>query len=298
MKKSMKKIISFCLAMVLIISSSTTAFAVEFVESPTDTTFSYYNDDGEIITVSVSNQGNVVNSKVYVDGILTQFSVLDTIDKTIITEIYDLPANARSADIGQTGNMDGFSTTYIHCPVSSERINVDDITVQTRALVDEPVENRGLAASGYGDGYYSLGTYGGFYYAPEVYGHLYRTYSQPTITDAKYYTWDVGTALSVISAYIGALGGPVQLVVSLLFFGGAEYLSYRASIELATYTFNYDYKVRVYGAVKYTAYRNITYWKVTKGSDYAWEQKSFNHGFSMGNQEMVKVGIDNYLGGY
>lgn len=87
------------------------------------------------------------------------------------------------------------------------------------------------------------------------------------------------------------------LLLAVLSFGAVEYLTYSQSVEVATYTYNYTYKVLVYGTEYYRTMRNITYWRVenpeTKTTK--WERKRFNDGCSLSNSEIVKIGIDNYL---
>jgi len=92
-------------------------------------------------------------------------------------------------------------------------------------------------------------------------------------------------------------GGPVSAIISVLLFTAAEVLAYNHSIELATYTYDYYYKVRVYGAVYFTTYRNITYWRIenVETGTTKWDEKRFNDGFSLPNTEMVKAGIGEYL---
>jgi len=293
----MKKIVSLFMALVLMLSIAMPTSATESTTEVVDTPFSFYNADGEIVTVIVSHADTAATAKVYVDGTLTQQAVADSSTKTITTNVYDLSTTTRNSPNTETGSMGEFTTYTVHMPVSTESIAVVAPETQSRYLVNEPVDNSGLSASGYGDGYYSLGTYGGFYYAPDVYGYLYRSYTRTYDGETHTWTWGPSDTLAAITAYLSSLGHPVALIISMLLFGAGEYLAYTQSIKLATYTYNYNYRVRVYGAIHYTAYRNITYWRidnVTEGTT-RWEQKRFNHGFSMANSEMVKLGIDNYL---
>lgn len=293
----MKKIVSLLLVFVLALSMSTTAFATENSSAVGNTMFSYYNDEGEVVTVSISRTDTTATSKVYINGVLTQKAIADAVAKTIETEIYDLSASSRNSNQTVKSVMNDFVTSVIHVPVSTEKISVANIVVQSRSIFDEPVDNSGLSSSGYGDGYYYLGSYGGYYYAPEVYGYLYRTYTRTYDGETKYWSWSAGDTLGAISAYIALFGGPVSAILSVLLFTAAEVLLYNQSIELATYTYDYYYKVRVYDTVHFTTQRNITYWRIenVETGTTKWEEKRFNYGFSMANTEMVKAGIDNYL---
>lgn len=293
----MKKILSLLLSLVLIFSMSSTAFAAENVAGTNDTMFSYCNDAGEIVTISISRTNTTATAKVYVEGILNQKAIADATTKNIETEIYDLSPISRNSIQPQKGTMNGFTTSVIHAPISAERINITNTVVQARSIYREPVDNFGLSPSGYNDGYYSLGSGGGYYYAPDVYGYLYRSYTSTYGGETKHWSWSAGDTVGAISAYISLFGGPVSAIISVLLFTAAEVLAYNQSVDLATYTYNYRYRVRVYGDIHFTTERNITYWRidnVTEGTR-KWEEKSFNYGFSMANSEMVKAGIDNYL---
>jgi hypothetical protein len=293
----MKRIVGLFLAFILIFSMSTTAFAAESVNGIGDEVFSYYNDEGEIVTIAITRNNNTATSKVYVDGILTQKAVASAITKTIETEIYDLPAISRNSVQAEKSMMNDFTSSVIHAPVSTQKINVSNLKVQARSLYNEPVDNSGLSSSGYGDGYYSLGSYGGYYYAPDVYGYLYRKYTRTYDGETKHWSWGARDTVGAISAYISLFGGPVSAIIAVLLFTASEVLMYDQAIDLATYTYDYSYRVRVYGTIHFTTQRNITYWRidnVTTGTT-KWEEKSFNYGFSMANTEMAKAGIDNYL---
>lgn len=282
---------------VLVFSLSSTVFAAETVTEVGNTMFSYYNDEGEIVTISISRTSNTATSNVYVDGVLTQRSVANAATKTIETEVYDLSTSSRNTVQAEKGIMNGFTTSVVHAPLSAERIDVDSLEVQTTSIYNEPVDNTGLSPSVYGDGYYFLGSYGGLYYAPTVYGYLFRRYTRTYDGETHYWSWSANTTLGAISAYIALYGGPVSAIITVLIFTAGEVLAYNQSIELATYTYDYSYRVRVYGTIYFTTQRNITYWRidnVTEGTT-KWEEKQFNYGFSMANTEMVKIGIDNYL---
>ena len=259
--------------------------------------FSYYNDEGEIVTIAITRTDTTAISKVYINGVLSQKAIAYATTKTIDTEIYDLTMSCRNSAQAVKGTMNDFTTSVLHAQVSTERINIADVEVQSRSVNDEPVDNTGLSSSVYGDGYYYLGSYGGFYYAPEVYGYLYRIYTRTYDGETKHWSWDAGDTLSAISAYIALFGGPVSAIASVLIFTAVEVLAYDQSIELATYTYDYHYKVRVHGKVYFTTQRNITYWRIenVETGTTKWDEKRFNYGFSMANTEMVTAGISEYL---
>lgn len=294
----MKKIISVLMSLILVVSTLSTAYAQEGTAETVDATFSYYNDRGEIVTVSTSRSNTSATANVYLNGTLIQKSIANAMEKTIETEIYDLQGTNRSVKQAPVvGKMGDFDTTVIHRPVSVEKINTVTPSIQTRVLKQEPVDNTGISPSIYNDGTYFLGTYGGLYYAPNVYGYLFRGYTETYDGETKYWNWDAGDTVSAISAYIALFGGPASAIIGILVFAAGEILAYNQSVELATHTFDYWYVVRVYGTIYFTTQRNVTYWRidnVTTGTT-KWEQKRFNYGFSMSNEELVTVGINNYI---
>lgn len=272
-------------------------FAAEMVPGADNTDFSFFDNEGRIITISISRTDTTATAKVYVDGFLKQKAVADAITKNIETEIYDLSSSSTRSIQAENGTMNGFSTLTIHAPVSDTKIDIISEQAQARAIYNEPVDNSGLSLSGYNDGYYSLGSYGGLSYAPNVYGYLYRSYTRTYEGETKHWSWSAGDTVSAISAYLALFGAPVSAIISILIFTVAEVLAYNQSVDLATYTYNYRYRVRVYGNIHFTTERNITYWRIdnaTTGTT-KWDEKSFNSGFSLSNSEMVKTGIDNYL---
>lgn len=290
----MKKLISFGLALVLVFTIFSTAFASEF-NSEVHNSFSFYNSDGDMVTVVTSSGGNVATSKVYVNGALTQAATADAIAQTINTEIYDLKSAGEDWSQIMHYETNDFTETVTHKATSNEHIAIATSSVYD-TLLDEPVEDDGLMLSGYNDGYYYLGYSGGLYYAPNVYGYLYRASSKTFDGTTKYWSWKANDTIAAISAYIALFGGPVSAIISILTFVGI-YLEYNQSVELETFTFNYQYRVRVSGTIYFTTFRNITYWRIYNATTHksTWEQKRFNDGFSPANFEMVKAGIDRYL---
>lgn len=260
----------------------------------------YVNANGEIITIVTQSDEIQSIASVYVNGILQQKSVLDVINNTILTKIYD-GLDVSSEDSKQH-ESNGFLITTVHEMISEERISVDGETStkvlaasrSSRSIYDEPVDNSGLTSSGYGDGYYYLGssTYGN--YLQGVSGYLYRKYTSTYDGLTYSWTWGPSDTLSAISAVISAAGGPVGVIVGLLVFGAGEYLAYTQSVKLDTYTFNYNYRVRVKGGVYFETIRNITYWKIIKDGGVTYSQKRFNYGFSPNNGEMIIAALQNY----
>ena len=292
----MKKIISLCSVLMLVLSLSVPVFAADDVFSTQNTQFSFINNFGETVTLVISGSSNSAVSKVYVNGILTQKAIANTSTKTISTEIYDLSEGKRTTNLVESA-MGDYTVSTIHMPVSNESIEIPNMSNQARSIYNEPVDNTGLTRSAYNDGYYFLGSHGGYTYAPSIYGYLYRTYARYYEGETKYWSWGAGDTLGAISVYISLFGGPVSAIISILIFTASEVLAYDQAIELATYTYMYHYRVRVMGEIHFSAERNITYWRIdnVQTNVTKWEEKSFNYGFSMANTEMVKFGIDNYL---
>lgn len=126
---------------------------------------------------------------------------------------------------------------------------------------------------------------------------LHRAYTSTHLGNTKYYSWNIGTAASAISAAITLISvNLVGTVLAVLQLAAGEYLNYNASVELATFTHDYTYKGLVNGQIYYTANRNITYWRVdniTTGAT-QWKQKRFNYGFGGSNQDMVRMTAEIY----
>lgn len=293
----MKKITSLLLAVVLVFLTVIPVFAAEGVHENDSEIFSYYNNQGETVTIAIVRTDTTATSKVYVDGVLTQKSTANAISKTIDTEIYDLSVSSQKRVAAIRGTSNGFETSVIHVPVSNEKIDTANVEVRSNPLYNEPVDNTGLILSGMGDGYYFLGAEGDYFFAPGVYGYLYRTYTKTYDGPTKYWSWGPGDTISAISAVISLFGGPVSAIIGVLAFTAAEVLAYRQAIELETHTFDYHYKVNVYGDVHFTAQRNITYWKIENTTEQIvkWEQKYFNYGFSLPNSEMIYIAVNNYI---
>lgn len=298
----MKKIISVLLIAALTLSVATPVLSAESPypskeKQRTDEVFSLCVSDGEIMTVILNRKLPEITSKVYINGTLMQQSIANSNEKTVMTVIYDLAAERGEGAKAEQGILNGFTTYTTHAPASTERILTSNLQNQSRSIDDEPVDNEGLSPSGYGDGYYYLGSQSGPYYAPNVYGYLYRSYTEDYVGETKYYSWGAGESASAIAAILGAILSPVEALFEVLTFAADATLSYAQSLELATYNLVYNYRVRVNGGIHYTTYRDIDYWRIdnTTTGKSQWIEKSFNDGFSMGNSEMILIGIENYL---
>lgn len=171
-----------------------------------------------------------------------------------------------------------------------------DVTIQ--ALLNEPVTDDGLATSVYGDGYKFLGSTGVYYFNDQ--GYLFRKISSMTKDQSHKFTFSAGTAIATIVSVVASVftGGTwtAAVITSVLITSGGSLIDYfSGSFEYRTY--NYLYKVRVFTQPWFETYRNISYWVTYNDATETlrFKQKSFNHGFSMANFEMVKAGIDNYM---
>lgn len=293
----MKKMISIFLVVACLISISVPTFASSKVEDEDITTFSFYNDESEIVTITTSFINGNPMAKVYVEGVLTQKSIAVSDEETILTEVYDLPIGTDSTDSVEDGTIGDFTNYTVHAPISTETIQVESIMVSPNSIFDEPVDNTGLSPSVYGDGYYFLGSYGGHPQAPGVRGYLFRTYTKKPDGYTKYWSINEGMFMSAFVTYLAGLPkGIVGVIVNMVSWTAKQVVAYTQAVNLETYTFDYNYRVRVNGTIYYTANRNITYWYVENitNNDETWEQKSFNSGFSLDNGEMVLCGLDNY----
>ena len=311
----MRRLTSFLLIAAIIISMSSIVSADAMFSYNDRENFSFVADDGDVITVVTTKGNNTVTAQVYENGMLIQESTADSAKNTVDTLVYDLPVaqNSATREIEtDVSDMNGFVSTVRHMPISDETYDVTisaeelgesstNSTVSPRAtgsIDDEPVDNTGLSQASFGGGYYNLGSDGGYYYAPTVYGYLFRSYTRTYDGETHYWSWDEGTTISAITAVVGLItNAPVAAIIGMLYFIGDTVLAYKQSIELATYTYDYNYIVRVKSKEYFSTVRNITYWQIynKETERTAWEEKSFNYGYAMSNREMVKAGIDEYL---
>ena len=294
----MKKVISLIMVVILLFSLASIALAHDLSANEKTSTFSFYNENQELVTVLTVTNGKTSTVKVYVDGVLAQRAIADADTKTVHTEIIGAPETLRAALPAEPKSANGFISTISYSNESPEKIKIDANTVRSDYVTSgEPVDNEGLSLSNYQDGYYFLSSYGGFNSAPDLTGYLFRVYASIYEGDTLYWRWGAGETISAISAVVSLAGGPVSAVISVLAFTGALVLSYTQAVELETYTHHYFYRVRVEGEICFETERNITYWYVhnTQTGEDTWEEKRFNYGYTMGNSEMVSSAITYYL---
>ena len=290
MKKTMRKIVSIMLSIIMI--SYVCVNPVNANEVSGEEIYSYILNNGDIATVVNYKSSGKVISKVYINTVLKQKTTMDMNTMSMQTEIFDLP----SSEVNQEGvesSFNGVRNITTHKVISNETVQNDGKILRAASIYSEPVDNTGLSV--YADGYYSLGGWGYNNYT-SAYANLYRSYTTTANGETRYWQWGAGETVSAISAYVSALGGPAAAVISVLVFTASSVLAYAQAVRLETLTFNYSYRVRVNGTIYFTTYRNITYWKINNSTtgNSRYEQKSFNAGFSSNNAEMCRMGIDAY----
>lgn len=216
---------------------------------------------------------------------------IDTIVESVVTPDV-VPATDSNLDVA-----------YIE-PENSSDMLVDtsaeaSADMLASAFSDEPVDNTGLTASGYSDGYYTLGS-AKFTYS-SARGYLYRKYGTSYAGETSTWKFDAGTALSAIITYVEAVAtGGSSAVLSVLFFTAENVLAYSAATKLETLKFTYNYRVRIDSGnmgIYFTPQRVKTYWKATNSSAQKvnYTQKSSDGGNAGSNSDFVRAGIDNYL---
>lgn len=300
----MKKFLCLILSSILTFTLVVPAFGAE-VTYP-ESTFSFVNDLSEVVTVKTSRRNNTSTAKVYVNGRLTQSSVADGNTMSVKTKIYELSASDVTPTSVQSDTrlVNGFTIHTSRVAASNETIPIENVMRErssSSVFYDEPADNTGLVLSVYNDpNYYCLGRYGNLYYAPDVYGLLYRKIVSRTYNGrTKYWQWGIEETLSTISAVVSLVLDPTKIsfIIAIIEFTSSNVIAYAQAVSLDTYTFDYDYRVRVSGEIHFTAQRNITFWygyNQTTGEG-SYEQKRFNSGFSSTNSELVRAGIDHYL---
>lgn len=299
----MKKLLSLFLSIFFVFVSAVPTLAYQKQGSTSkeaqDSVICY--NLGNHVQVVTERSGDSSVAKVYKNDILIQSSRASATNKTIATTVYDQSLKTNSA--GKTQYQEnGFLITVTHSPVSSEKISpalANRAATLSRDYNDEPVDNSGLSQSGYRDGYYLLGK-DSLTEAPNVMGYLYRKYKRIYDGETSTHTWTIRDTASTVSAYYGLISqNLVGVVLGILQFAYNEYLDFNQSIKLETYTFNYDYRVRVNGTIYYdNGFRGKDYWLIyntttgTKKYDFKYDSSPSVGGT---NFDMIQTGIENYL---
>jgi len=260
-------------------------FIIQTKKSPNQVEVKTLTPEGDLFSHTVVNKSSGKVVTIDKDGIKTISYVDDYVEKTNVDDKNTSEPHIIEPDPALQGLIN-----------SEANQNKNDFTIQ--ALIDEPVTDSGLQDSVYGDGYKFLGSTGVYYF--DDLGYLFRKISSMTKHESHRFTFTTGTAVStilgvVLSVFTGGSWTASAIVGILSTSGGVLVDYFRGTFDYRTY--HYLYRVRIKGEVWFSTYRNISYW--TSYSDYSgtykFKQKSFNHGFSQSNFEMVKAGIDKYL---
>lgn len=191
-------------------------------------------------------------------------------------------------------------------PVNSTQTNAAATSDNDDPMHDEPAFNTGLSASTFsGDsGYYRLGTNRFNPSGSTTYtGTLYRKRNSFGFVGMGHdpRKFNAGTAISVITSFLGAFVVPGRIGIVLWAVGLAEeIITYAITLDIRLYDLNADYKVRVNSAgnnVYCTKSRTITYYKfyVPENDKFTYEVKSIKNGYPLDNPSMVNEGITNYV---
>jgi len=222
-------------------------------------------------------------------------AIASVVNETVSTNLYNENGELTSS---KTFSFSSITSVSPEANVAAI-VPVDPIVggYPDRSIFDEPIDNTGLMYTFTSNGlpYYYIGA-GTDSFAPGVLARIHRAYTSTYLDETHHWSWDAGMTIGTISAYIGAFGWPVAAIISILPFTVAGVLSYFNSLELATFEFNYTYQVTVDSVSYFTATRIKTYWRIdniTEGIT-KWELKSINSGFSMGNQELIRFGLEAY----
>lgn len=160
-------------------------------------------------------------------------------------------------------------------------------------------------------GYQAMGYSGGYYYAPTTFGYLQRKNAG---VEGTYYSHKfefgagttIGTAASIIVAFItgGGVGGIVLSIAVALLGPIIDVVTYDWSTVFEIKCYEWQYRTRLnsnIGVIIDTNYRTKDFWKsynpATGVASYEY-RPGYDWGFLMSNYEMIKMGIDEYLGGY
>lgn len=282
--------------------------------------YRHYSDDGTVMDIITEENGSEVIVKNFNDGVLAEQSRRKVGENIIYNEIFDLESEGDMEE-QQKIESSGITIFVTHRKRSDERLNeiqkeqlrlseTKELKVERTAvaaasttpmnIVAAPMDNTGLKASGYNDGYYYLSE-STISTIPGIVGKLYRKYTSKDKGIQKRYTWDIDTtvsaAISLAMARYNLHKNETQgFVFSIIEFVG-NVIKIRQTTNTQCYHFDYRYKVRVGSPVYFATDRQKYYWKIfnVNTGRYEWiEEVAARDGFLDTDMAMIKNGIEEY----
>lgn len=282
--------------------------------------YRHYSDDGTVMDIITEENGSEVIVKNFNDGVLAEQSRRKVGENIIYNEIFDLESEGDMEE-QQKIESSGITIFVTHRNRSDERLNeiqkeqlrlseTKELKVERTAvaaasttpmnIVAAPMDNTGLKASGYNDGYYYLSE-STISTIPGIVGKLYRKYTSKDKGLQDRWVWGTKQTVSAMSNIIAMTyaiytANAVQIVLSILAISD-NVAEFTQTVETRYYHFDYRYKVRVGSPVYFATDRQKYYWKIfnVNTGRYEWiEEVAARDGFLDTDMAMIKNGIEEY----
>lgn len=319
-KKGIRRILSYIMIMAVLVVEFLMPMCAD-AEEDLNTQVSYYrhySDDGTVMDIITEENDSEVIIKNFNDGVLAEQSRRKVGENVIYNEIFDLESENDMGD-PQKIESNGITIFVTHCKRSDEKLNeiqkerlseTNELKVEGTAIaaastkpmnvVGAPMDNTGLKASGYNDGYYYLSE-STISTIPGVVGKLYRKYTPKNKGVQKRDVWDVGATVTSIASLVQvvyniASGKAVSVVLAVITFSN-NVVKVKQTVETQYHHFDYRYKVRVGSPVYFATDRQRYYWKIfnVNTGQYEWiEEVAAKDGFLDTDMAMIKNGIEEY----
>lgn len=307
----------------MLLPMTTTVFATD--TKATDTATYIESETGDTISLEAVNVSSAalsrkdLSSNVYTTRILRNAVLEETLyvdfannvlrheypNGTVVTQVL---SDVVTVSKVEPSTDDTSLETFLAVSDVSNRVNYIDSEPFT--ILSSGVQATLSGAATY-SGYQAMGYSGGYYYAPSTFGYLQRKNAG---VEGTYYSHrfefsagtQIGTAASVIVAFFtssGVKGLLLSLAVSLL---GAiiDLVTYDWSTVFEVKCYEWQYRVRLNsntGTIIHTNYRTKDFWKsynpATGVASYEY-RPGYDWGCLVSNYDMIKMAIDEYLGGY
>lgn len=319
----MKRFCCLFLVLAMLFPMSTTVFATDtevadtasYIEAETGDTIRL-----EAVTVSsVDMSRRDLSSSVYAtrtfrNGVLEETLYVDfasnvlrheysngAIETQVLSDVVKISKIKPSADDASLESFLAASDT----PVRANYIDSEPFTILSSGV------QASLSGAATYSGYQAMGYSGGYYYAPSTFGYLQRKNAG---VEGTYYSHRfefsagtaIGTAASIIVAFVtsGGVGGLILSIATALLGPIIDVITYDWSVDFEIKCYEWQYRVSLNsntGTIIHTNYRTKDFWRsynpATGEASYEY-RPGYDWGCLVSNYDMIKMAIDEYLGGY
>ncbi len=315
----MKRIVSLILTTVMLFTMGTYKISAYNIEEKDCATY-VDSLSGDIMTIeAISTATNMRSSSedIYQTCILRngQYEETITIDLKKDTILHEYSNGSikedslsdivtiRDVDVNRSEDSVTYQLEEELVPLSTDYVGSETFELNSAGMQKE------LPGASFFDTYCAMGSRGGYYYAPTVYGFLQRkNMGIEEVNFSRRFDFDegttIGTAASIIKAFIENQGLMILLEVALALLDPAQSVVDAWSVEFEKRTYKWNYRVRLnsnMGEIIYTTYRTRDYWKsyniATGVPIYEYAGSRYDDGFLLANTELIKAAIDSYLQG-